>query len=176
MIRYDGSDIVASCLPPTGQIPKKTGTRTIIKTEGAGNGAPCDDTTSTDIECTSADLPQCGADHPDLPQTYDVGKCKTDPLYTTYRADCTWNGIYGTRPGEQSQRKWVYANNDLGKDGMDMSNRPCVLSCEPPNRPTSLSATDITHQSFELSWTPNNNGDATLSSYTISYYKTSQSE
>eukprot|EP00959_Pyramimonas_sp_CCMP1952_P021744 457957-Pyramimonas_sp.AAC.1 len=105
MIRYDGSDIVASCLPLTGQIPEKAGTRT-IKTEGAGNGAPCDDTTLSIIDCTAVDLPQCGADNPDNPdETYDVGVCETDG------ADCTWQGIYGTRPGEQSQQKWVYANN-----------------------------------------------------------------
>ena len=165
-------NIEASCLPPNpnGQIPKKTGTRT-IKTHGTGDGA-CDvSTLSTEIECTSTDLPnQCGADHPDTPpQTYDVGKCKTDPLYTTYRADCTWNGLIGTRPGEQSQRKWVYANNSdgSGRDGEDMSNRPCVLSCDLPVAPTRLSATAITHESFELSWTPNTNGDTTLSSYTI---------
>uniref|UniRef100_A0A6C0BRD7 Fibronectin type-III domain-containing protein n=1 Tax=viral metagenome TaxID=1070528 RepID=A0A6C0BRD7_9ZZZZ len=159
-------NINASCIPLIGQQPQKIGTRTII-TQGTGTGT-CDDFLSITEDCTSKDLPNICGDDDHTSGTFDVDVCFTDPELSTYQADCTWDGTSGTRRGEQRNQQWVYANNLDGRVTRDNANYECTLTCTSPSAPTYLSATQITSESFVLSWTPETNGDATLESYTIS--------
>ena len=153
-------NINASCIPSTGQQPQKTKTRT-IRTQGTGNGI-CDNASLSIIEdCTSVDLPnRCGVSTSD---DVVLGECLSTNTV------CTWDGTSGTRQGTQNNQQWVYANNDAGIDTMDIANSECTLTCTPPNPPTDLIVTEKTSNSFMLSWTPADNGDATLESYTIAY-------
>ena len=84
-------------------------------------------------------------------------------------ATCDWTGSSPYRQGTIPVEIEHNIPTGTGKEWRDYGTIDCTVPCTMPEAPTNLSASNITHNSFVLSWTPNDNGDATLSSYKIRY-------
>jgi hypothetical protein len=147
-----------------GQTATQTGTRT-GKTE-CSNGRIVSVANSSETRNCDQQPPTCG-------EIVGTRRAKLGGTCTPNAgATCDWTASSPSRAGTQPAE--IQHNTISGKQYMDDGTSDCDVLCTMPQAPTNLIASDITHNSFVLSWTPNTNGDATLSSYTISYYKTSQ--
>ena len=137
----------------------------IVTQQPVGNGEVCP-TLSQEISCDTGIT--CGP-------ISGTRRIKSSGTCTPNAgATCDWDSSSpsktGTRPAEIQHN----IPTGTGKEWKNDGTMGCTVPCTMPQAPINLSESDITENSFVLSWTPNTNGDATLSSYTISYYKTSQ--
>ena len=86
----------------------------------------------------------------------------------TPNAVCDWTLSSPSRAGTRPAEIKYNIQTGTGTEWQDDGTIACTVTCTMPQAPTDLSATNITHNSFELSWNPDtDNGDATLSNYTI---------
>lgn len=143
-----------------GDTARQTGTRTGKTVCSNGRVTPVNDSTETQ-DC-NPQPPTCDTIIGNTKRAKNNSTCNTNGL-------CDWTSSSpsksGTRPAESQ------FNTINGAAWRDDGTMPCSVLCAMPQAPSGLSATNITENSFVLSWTPNTDGDATLSSYTIKYQK-----